>query len=46
MLGANQISFHWLKENIEEKIVLKGNMEVEYWVEDDERSSSSELVVQ
>ena len=44
--GDNQISFHWLKENIEDVIFLRDNMEAQDWAEDDGGSSSSEPVVQ
>ena len=28
LLGGNQISFHWLKENTEEEVVFRSNMEI------------------
>ena len=46
LLGGNQISFHWLKENTEEEVVLRSSMAAQDWVEDDGGSSSSEPVVQ
>ena len=45
MLGDNQISFHWLKENTEEEVVLRDNMATQDWAEDDEGSRNSESVV-
>ena len=29
LLGDNQISFHWLKENTEEEVVLRDNREAQ-----------------
>ena len=46
LLGSNQISFHWLKKNTEEEVVLRDNMAAQDWAEDDEGSRSSEPVVQ
>ena len=46
LLGDNQISFHWLKENTKEEVVMRDNMAAQYWDEYDEGSSRSELVVQ
>ena len=39
---GSKISFHWLKQNIEEAVVLRDNMPAQDWAEDDEESSSSE----
>ena len=46
LLGGNQISFHWLKENTEEEVVLRDNMAAQDWDEDDGGSISSEPIVQ
>ena len=46
LLGGNQISFHWLKENTEEEVVLRDNMAAQDWAEDDGGISNSEPVAQ
>ena len=43
---GNKISFHLLKENVEEEIVLRDNMEAQYWAEDVERCSNDIIVLQ
>ena len=43
---GNQISFHWLKENIEEEIVLRDNMAVQDRAEDIEGSGNESVVLQ
>ena len=44
--GGNQISFHFLKENIEEEIVLRDNMAAQDWAEDIERCGNEIIVLQ
>ena len=46
LLGSNQISFHWLKENVEEEIVLRDNMVSQDWDEDVERCGNDIIVLQ
>ena len=43
---GNKISFHWLKENTKEEVVLRDNMEAQDRVENDKGSSNSETIVQ
>ena len=46
LLGGNQISFHWLKENAEEEIVLRDNMVAQDWDEDVERYGNDIIELQ
>ena len=46
LFGGNKISFHWLKENIEEEIVLRDNMAAQNRVEDVERHGNKYFVLQ
>ena len=43
---GSKISFHLLKENVEEEIVLRDNMEAQYWAEDVERCGNDIIVLQ
>ena len=46
MSKDNKISFHWLKENVEEEIVLRDNMSAQDWAEDIEGSGNESVVLQ
>ena len=45
-LDGSKISFHLLKENAEEEIVLRDNMAAQDWVEDVERCGNDIIVLQ
>ena len=44
--NSDKISFHWINENAEEEIVLRGNMATQDWAEDVERCGNDIIVLQ